>query len=42
MEYQEATDVDVENIGSKKQKKWGPIYEVIDNSFFAATKLFPT
>ena len=27
---------------AKKQPFWRPIYEVIKNSYFAATKLFPT
>ena len=35
-------NVDVKNIASKKQKNWIPIYEVIDHSYFEATKLFPT
>ena len=35
-------NVDVENIASKKQKNWRTIYEVIDNSYFSATELFPT
>ena len=39
-EYQETTNVDVENIASRK--KWRPIFKGIDNSFFSATKLFPT
>ena len=35
-------NVDIENIASKKQPFWGPIYEVIENSYFEGTKLFPT
>ena len=35
-------NADVENIASKKQQFWRPIYEVVDNSYFEATKLFPT
>ena len=35
-------NVYVENIASKKEKTWRPTYEVIDNSYFTATKLFPT
>ena len=35
-------NVDIENVFSKKQPLWRPIYEVIDNSYFTATKLFPT
>ena len=42
MEYQERMNVDVENIFNKKQKIWRPKYEVIDNSYFVATKIFPT
>ena len=41
LEYQEKMNVDVENISSLK-KKWIPIYEVIDNSYFSASKIFPT
>ena len=40
-EYQEIINVDVENIANNN-KNWRPIYEVIDDSFFAATKIFPT
>ena len=40
MGYQETIHVEIENISSKKQLFWRPIYEVIENSYFAATKLF--
>ena len=42
LKYQETMNVDVENIASKKQPFCRPIYEVIENSYFVATKLFPT
>ena len=42
VEYQETMNVDIENIASKKQLFWTPIYEVIENSSFEETKLFPT
>ena len=32
----------IEIIASKKQSFWRPIYEVIENSYFEETKLFPT
>ena len=35
-------NVGIENISSKKQPFWRPIYEVIENSYFEETKLFPT
>ena len=35
-------NVDIENISSKKQPFWIPIDEVIENSYFEATKVFPT
>ena len=35
-------NIDVENIANKNKKNWRPIFEVIDNLFFAATKPFPT
>ena len=41
-EYQETMNVYAENISSKKQTFWRPIYKVIDNSYFSATKIFPT
>ena len=34
-------NVDIENISSKRQCFWRQIYEVIENSYFEATKLFP-
>ena len=40
LEYQETMNLDIENIASLK-KNWRPIYEVIENSYFEATKLFP-
>ena len=40
MKYQETMNVEVENIASKKQPFLRPIYEVIQNSYFAATKIF--
>ena len=42
MEYQETMNVGIENIASKKQPFWRPIYEVLENSYLEATKLFPT
>ena len=42
MEYQETINVDIGNIASKKQPFWMQIYEVIENSYFEETKLFPT
>ena len=42
LEYQETMKLDIENISSKKQSFWRPIYEVIENSYFEETKLFPT
>ena len=42
LEYQETMKVDIQNIASKKQPFWRPIYEVIENSYFEETKLFPT
>ena len=35
-------NVDIENIASKKQQFWRPIYKVIENLYFEETKLFPT
>ena len=35
-------NVEIENIASKKQPFWRSIYEVIENSYFEETKLFPT
>ena len=35
-------NVDIENISSKKQPFWRSIYEVIKNSYFEDTILFPT
>ena len=32
-------NVDIGNIGSKKQPFWRPIYEDIENSYFGETKL---
>ena len=42
MEYKEKINVYIENIASKKQTFWRPICEVIENSYFEETKLFPT
>ena len=42
MKYQETINVDVQNISSKMNKFWRPIYEVIENSYFEARKIFPT
>ena len=42
MEYQENVNVGIENVSSKKQPSWRPIYEVIDNSYFVETKFFST
>ena len=42
LEYQEIMNVDIENISSKKQQFWRPIYEVIENLYFEETKIFPT
>ena len=33
--------IDVENIAKNKNTYWRPIYEVIQDSFFAETKTFP-
>ena len=33
--------VEIENIDNKKQLFWRPIYEVIEDSYFDETKLFP-
>ena len=41
-EYQETINLYIENIASKKRTFWRPIYKVIENSYFEATKLFPT
>ena len=35
-------NLDIENIASKKEPFWRPIYEVIDDSYFEVVKLFPT
>ena len=35
-------NVDIGNIASKKQPFGRPINEVIENSYFEETKLFPT
>ena len=35
-------NLDIENIASKKQPYWRPIYEVIEDSYFEEKKLFPT
>ena len=42
LEYQETMNVDIENIANQKQPFWWSIYEVIDDSYFEVTKLFPT
>ena len=42
LEYQETMNVEIENIASEKQPSWIPIHEVIENSYFAETKCFPT
>ena len=42
LEYQETMNLDIENIASKKQPFWRPIYEVIKNSYFEERILFPT
>ena len=41
LEYQERLNIDIENISKNKTKNWRPMYEIIDTSFFAATKRFP-
>ena len=41
LEHQETMNVEIENIFSKKQPFWRPIYEVIEYSYFEETKLFP-
>ena len=38
--YQETMNVDIENIASKNQPFWRPIYEVIDDSYFGLVNLF--
>ena len=40
--YQETMNLYIDNISSKKQPFWRPIYEVTENSYFEETKLFPT
>ena len=42
LEYQETMNVYIENIASKKYPFWRSVYEVIKNSYFEKTKLFPT
>ena len=42
LEYQETMNLDIENISSTSQQIWKSIYEVIDDSYFKAVKLFPT
>ena len=42
LEYHETLNVDIKNIASKKQPFWRSIYEVIDDSYFEATRLFPS
>ena len=42
LEYQETMNVDIKKISSKKQPFWILIYEVLENSYFEETKLFPT
>ena len=42
LEYQEMINVDIENIVNKKQPFRRSIYEVIENSYYEETKLFPT
>ena len=42
LEYQETINLDIENIASTGQNIWRSIYEVIDDSYFLAVKLFPT
>ena len=41
LEYQEAMNVDIENIASTKQPFWISIYEVIDYLYFEVVKHFP-
>ena len=40
LEYQETMKLDVENIANNNNNKWILIYEVIDNSCFAAKNIF--
>ena len=42
LEYQETMNLYIENIASSSQQIWKLIYEVIDDSYFKAVKLFPT
>ena len=42
LEYQEKMNEDIDNIASTKQSFCIPIYEVIENSYFEGTKLFPS
>ena len=35
-------NLDIENIASSGQQIWRSIYEVINDSYFKAVKLFPT
>ena len=42
LEYQEIIHLDIESIASTSQQIWRSIYEVINDSYFKAVKLFPT
>ena len=42
LEYQETINLEIENIASTSQQVWRSIYEVTDDSYFKAVKLFPT
>ena len=41
LEYQETTNLDIENIDSTSQQIWRSIYEVIHDDYFKAVELFP-
>ena len=42
LEYQEKMNEDIDNIAITKQSFCIPIYEVIENSYFEGTKVFPS
>ena len=42
LEYQEKTNLDIENIASTSQNIWRSIYEVLHDDFFSVLKFFPT
>ena len=42
LEYQETPNIDIENVASTSQQIWRSIYEVIQDDYFKAVKLFLT